>query len=57
MDNNSLAYVQKSKLGASQIRWLIELALFDFAIKYRMGKSDKAADALSHCLLNPYLPP
>ena len=33
-DNNLLAYVMESKLGASQIRWLSELALFDFVIKY-----------------------
>ena len=35
MDNNPLAYIQESKLGASQIRWLSELALFDFTIKYK----------------------
>ena len=34
MDNNPLTYVQESKLGALQIRWLSELALFDFTIKY-----------------------
>ena len=34
MDNNLCAYVQESKLGASQIQWLSELALFDFTIKY-----------------------
>ena len=34
MDNNLLAYVQESKLGASQIQWFSELALFDFTIKY-----------------------
>ena len=33
-DNNLFAYVQESKLGALQIRWLSELALFDFTIKY-----------------------
>ena len=52
MDNNLLTYVQESKLGASQIRWLSELALFDFTIKYQTGHSDRAADALSHCPFN-----
>ena len=47
-DNNPLAYVKESKLGAAQIRWLSKLALFDFDIKYRSGKSNQAADALSH---------
>ena len=36
MDNNPLAYVRESKLGASQIQWLSELALFDFTIHYQM---------------------
>ena len=53
MDNNLLAYIQESKLGASQIRWLSELALFDFTIKYQTGHSNRAADALSHCPFNP----
>ena len=47
-DNNPLACVRESKLGAAQIRWLSELALFYFDIKYRSGKLNEAADALSH---------
>ena len=47
-DNNPLAYVKESKLGVAQIRWLSKLALFDFNIKYRSGKLNQAADALSH---------
>ena len=47
-DNNPLAYVKGSKLGVVQIRWLSELALFDFDIKYRTGNLKQAADALSH---------
>ena len=47
IDNNPLAYVKDSKLGMAQIRWLSKLALIDFHIKYRMGKSKQAADALS----------
>ena len=48
-DNNSLAYIQTSKLGVSQICWLSKLALFDFNIIYRSGKSNQAADAFSQC--------
>ena len=48
-NNNPLAYIQTSKLGASQICWLSKLALFDFNIIYRSGKSNQAADALSQC--------
>ena len=48
-DNNPLAYVQTSKLGVSQICWLSELALFNFKIIYRSGKTNQAADALSQC--------
>ena len=53
MDNNPLTYVMESKLGASQIRWLSELALFNFVIKYRAGRSNRATDALSHRSFNP----
>ena len=47
-DNNPLAYIKESKVGVTHIRWLSELALFDFNIKYRTGKLNQAADALSH---------
>ena len=55
MDNNLLAYVQECKLGALQIQWLSELALFDFTIMYQTGHSNRvgAADALGHCPFNP----
>ena len=53
MDNNPLAYVRESKLGAAQIRWLSEHAQFDFDIKYGTGKSNKATDTLSH---HPFVP-
>ena len=53
MDNNPLAYVMESKLEASQIRWLSELALFDFVIKYWTGQSNRATDALSYHPFNP----
>ena len=46
-DNNPLCYIKSSKLGAAQIRWLSELALYDSDIVYRTGKSNLVADALS----------
>ena len=52
-DNNPLIYLRMSWLGMSQIRWLSDLALFDFDIKYRAGKSNQAADALSQWPVNP----
>ena len=52
-DNNPLSYIQESKLGASQIWWLSELALFNFTIKYQTGHSNRATDTLSHCPFNP----
>ena len=47
MDNNPLVYVKTSKLGVAQIQWLSELALYNFDIVYRTGKSNLVADALS----------
>ena len=47
MDNNHLAYVRESKLGASQIWWLTELALFNDTIHDQTGRSNKATNALS----------
>ena len=46
-DNNPLTYIHTSHLGAAQICWLSDLTLFDFEIKYRAGKSNQVADALS----------
>ena len=55
-DNNPLTYMCMSHLGAAQIRWLSDLALFDFEIKYRAGKFNQAADALSRHPVNPDSP-
>ena len=47
-DNNPLSYLQTSaKLGATETRWAAELSQFNFKIKYRSGKSNGNADALS----------
>ena len=52
-DNNPLTYVRTSRLGTSQICWLSDLMLFDFDIKYQVGKSNQVADALSWWPENP----
>ena len=52
-DNNPLTYVCTSCLGISQIRQLSDLTLFNFDIKYRVGKTNQAADALSQQPVNP----
>ena len=53
MDNNPLTYVCTLYLGAAQICWLSNLALFDFDIRYQAGKSNQVADALSQWPVNP----
>ncbi len=45
-DNNPLSYLTSAKLGAMEQRWAAQLA-FDFEIKYRSGRSNRNADALS----------
>ena len=47
-DNNPLTYVLSSaKLNATGLRWVNELADFNFTIKYRPGKVNCDADTLS----------
>lgn len=47
-DNNPLTYILSSaKLNATGLRWVGELADFNFNIKYRPGKVNTDADALS----------
>lgn len=47
-DNNPLTYVlTTAKLDATGYRWLADLSVFDFDIKYRPGKLNTDADALS----------
>ena len=53
IDNNPIVHIQKSKLGAAQICWLSELALYDFNIIYRTGRSNLVADALSRLPQDP----
>ncbi|KAL0185385.1 hypothetical protein M9458_021082, partial [Cirrhinus mrigala] len=46
-DNNPLSHLESAKLGATEQRWAAQLAVFDFEIRYRPGKSNSNADALS----------
>src|ERR1700730_11034328 len=50
-DHANLQYFRKpQKLKLRQVRWVGELQCFDFEIKYRTGKSNTKADALSRRL-------
>lgn len=42
-DNN----LSSTKLGATKQRWTAQVAAFDFELKYRSGRSNRNADALS----------
>ena len=47
-DNNPLTYVlSTAKLNSTGLRWVAELANYDFSIKYRKGKKHIDADFLS----------
>lgn len=46
-DSNPLSYLQTAKLGATEMRWASQLAQFNFEVKFRSGKSNRNADALS----------
>ncbi|XP_016300864.1 uncharacterized protein LOC107657336 [Sinocyclocheilus anshuiensis] len=46
-DNNPLSHLATAKLGATEQRWAAELAAFDFEVRYRSGRSNGNADALS----------
>uniref|UniRef100_A0A671U0X9 Gypsy retrotransposon integrase-like protein 1 n=1 Tax=Sparus aurata TaxID=8175 RepID=A0A671U0X9_SPAAU len=46
-DNNPLSHLTTAKLGATEQRWVAELAVFDYTVRYRSGRSNQNADALS----------
>lgn len=46
-DNNPLSYVLKTKRSAVNMRWLSQLADFNFEVVYKTGRSNLNADALS----------
>ena len=52
-DNNPLTYIlSTAKCNATTSRWVAELADFHFTIKYRPGKANGDADALSRMPLD-----
>ena len=56
-DNNPLCHLGTARLGALEQRWMAQLAVFDFEVQYRPGRSNKAADALSrHPLAGEHVP-
>ena len=46
-DHNPLTHLGNCKLPATETRWLAGLSSFDFVVRYRAGKTNAAADALS----------
>jgi hypothetical protein len=46
-DNDPLKYLSSAKLGAYKQKWASQLADFNFEIKYRPGKQNANANALS----------
>lgn len=46
-DNNSLSHLGTAKLGAKEQRWVAELAVFDYTVRYCLGGMNQNADALS----------
>ena len=52
-DNNPLSYLlSTAKLGAMEQRWVAQLAPYNLTIKYKAGKLNQAADALSRKLVH-----
>lgn len=52
-DNNQLTYVISSaKLNATSLRWVAELADYNFTIKYRPGNTNIDVDYLSRIPLD-----
>lgn len=46
-DNNPLSHLNTAKLGATEQRWVAELAVFNYTVRYRPGRTNHNADALS----------
>ncbi|GFS19132.1 Pol polyprotein [Elysia marginata] len=52
-DNNPLSHLKTAKLGALEQRWEGELAAFNFEVRYKSGKHNINADALSRYPTEP----
>ena len=46
-DHNPLVHLKSAKLGATETRWVAQLAPYDVEVKYRPGRANRVADALS----------
>lgn len=46
-DNNPRSHLNTAKLGATEQHWVAELAVFDYTVRYRPGRTNQNADALS----------
>ena len=53
-DNNPLSYIKTAKLSATELRWVSQLDQFNFEIKYKSGKTNTNADALSRHPIHKY---
>ena len=51
-DHNPLAHLKTANIGATEHRWVAQLAPFDIEVRYRSGKSNQCAYALSRCPAN-----
>ena len=51
-DNNPLVHLQTAQLGATEQRWVAQLAPFNIRIQYKPGRLNTCADALSRCPAN-----
>lgn len=46
-DINPLSHLRTDKLGVTEQRWVAELAVFDYTVRYHPGRSNQNEDALS----------
>ena len=54
-DHNPFAHLKTANLGATEHRWVAQLASFDIELRCRPGKSNLCVDALSRCPANKYV--